>query len=740
MGQTMLAPLQEGEPPLPLSPACSIPVAPGVELIEDAAEGGAVWLHGMAAYVWEAGDEAGRRLAAANLVKIKAATQRQVAEAWGVNETTVWRWKSQLAQAGVAGLVGDRPGPKGAWKLTGELAEQIVALHDQGLSGREVARRVGVSNSSVRHVLSDRRQPATSDEADEELEPTDEANHADEESESQLEMLARPAVRAGERQAARAGLLAGAAPKICEGGQLPAAGSLLALPSLEATGLLETFEATYNDQHHKAAFYDIRALVLTIVFAALLGEPRAQGLTRLEPAMLGRLLGLDRAPESKTLRRRLGDLAGLSRSDVLLEGLARRHLDAHPDQAGMFYIDGHVRAYHGKHDVPKAHLARMRIAMPAEVDTWICDSRGDGVLVWTSEPGASLTGELRRATRDIRGLVGDDARPTIVFDRGGWSPALFAELVDQGFDLLTYRKQPVQPEPTSAFTTHEFVDDRGIAHTYRLADRPVRIYYGPKNRRRYFTCRQITRLCDDGHQTTLITTRTDLDAATLAHALFCRWRQENFFRYMRARYGLDALDTYTVVADDADRSVPNPAKKDAATTTRELQATIASGQATLGRLTDTPALAGSLAELSATLDEVRGQLAAHQAHTRKLPARVPLGELRPDARRLDGEHKRLVDAVRMATYNAESSLARLLADHYPRARHEARSLLHEAFATPADLQIADDRLHVTLNPLSTPARTRAIAGLCQQLTDTETLYPGTDHTLVYAIKSPNDLA
>ena len=736
MGQTMLAALREMEPPLPLSPPCSVPVAPGVDLVEDDDGSGAVWLHGMVAFAWDGGDVTGRRLAAANLVKVGAASQRQVADAFGVNETTVWRWRRQLDQDGVAGLVGARPGPKGAWKLTGELAEQIVALHGQGMSGREVARRVGVSDSSVRQVLAARH----SDETATDVQAEDDEPDDGEDDGGQLELLARPAVRAGERQAARAGLLAGASPEICEGGQLPAAGSLLALPTLAATGLLECVEATFADVQDRPAFYDLRALVLTIVFAGLLGEPRAQGLTRIEPATLGRLLGLDRAPEPKTLRRRLSQLAALGRSHVLLESLARTHLDAHPDQAGLFYIDGHVRAYHGRHDLPKAHLARMRISMPAEVDTWICDSRGDGVLVWTSPPGASLTGELRRATNDIRRLVGDDATPTIIFDRGGWSPKLFTELVGQGFELLTYRKQPVKPEPTSAFVDHTFVDDRGIDHTYWLAERTVRISYGPANQRRYFQARQITRLCDDGHQTTLITTRTDLDPATAAHALFCRWRQENFFRYMRGRYGLDALDTYATVADDAGRTVPNPAKKDAARRTRELKATIASGQATLGRLGDIPALAGTLSELSATIDEVRAQLTAHKAHARQLPARIPLGEIRPDARRLNGEHKRLVDAVRMATYNAESSLARLLAEHYPRARHEARSLLHETFATPADLQIIDRRLHVTLNPLSTPARTRAIAALCQQLTDTETLYPGTDLTLVYAVKNPTSPA
>ena len=753
MAATMLAKLQDQEPPLPLSPPCSIRVAPGVDLVEEPGEGGAVWLHGMVSACWAEGDETGRRLAAANLVKTEAASQRQVAEAFGVNETTVWRWRRELDRAGVVGLVDAKRGPRGPWKITDQLAGQIVALHEAGRSGRAIARQVGIDESSVRHVLAARRavgQPGSTPPATIDVpgapDETDQTCESDDRGDDggvgeQLELLARPTARTADRQAARAGLLAGADPQICEGGQLPAAGALLALPGLAATGLLETFEETFADHQHRPAFYDMRALVLTVAFTALLGEPRAQGLTRLDPAVVGRLIGYDRAPEVKTLRRRLAELAEAKRSPVLLAALAARHLNAHPEQAGMFYIDGHVRAYHGRHDLSKAHLARMRISMPAEVDTWICDARGDGLLVWTSEPGASLTGELRRATRDIRALVGPDARPTIIFDRGGWSPKLFAELDREGFDILTYRKNPPGPEPTSAFTDHQVIDDRGATHHYRLAERNVRLSYNAG--RNYFACRQITRLCDTGHQTTTIIatgTHTKGEPGPLAWAMFNRWRQENFFRYLRSRFALDALDTYTIVADDPARTVPNPAKKDAASRIKALKAIIASGEATLGRSAHIPELAGSLTELEATLDEVRDQLSEIQAANKATPARVPVGDIRPDAARHHGEHKRLVDAIRMATYNTESALTRLLAGHYRRAHHEARSLLHKAFATPADIQLIDSQMHVTLNPLSAPHRTRAIAGLCQQLTDTETVYPGTDHTLIYTIKTPDDLA
>ena len=182
--------------------------------------------------------------------------------------------------------------------------------------------------------------------------------------------------------------------------------------------------------------------MLSIVFACLLGEPRAEGMTRLDPVAIGRLIGLDRAPEVRRLRARMAELAAEGRADKFQMALARRHIEHRPEAIGLLYVDGHVRAYHGQGELPKAHLARMRISMPAEVDTYVSDRFGDGLLVWQAPPGASLAGELKQVVRYVRELLGEAARPTICFDRGGWSPKLFRQLVEAGFDILTYRKGP----------------------------------------------------------------------------------------------------------------------------------------------------------------------------------------------------------------------------------------------------------------------------------------------------------
>jgi transposase len=706
-------------PPLPLDPGGSVRVSEGVSFFEDETGCGSLFVWGMAAWSWKSGDEVARRLAAVQLVETRAATQRQVAEAFGVNENTVLRWRGEYASGGAIGLVSDRPGPKTPSKLTDAKRAEIASLRGANLSVREIAERVGVSFNSVARAL----RSQTRDEQSTRSDVPDDAG------EVALEPLALPAARHQERVAARFGLIDQAPPVICEGSSLPLAGALLILPGLAATGLLETASRVYGTR--RRAFYGITSLILSIVFCCLLGEPRAEGLTRIDPLDLGRLLGLDRAPEVRTLRRRTEELATKGRSAYLIEDLARHHLAAHEQAAGIFYVDGHVRAYHGGRELPKAHVARIRLAMPAELDTWVADANGDGLLVWSAPPGASLVAELRLVVAKVRDLVGEKSRPTICFDRGGWSPGLFKELKSKGFEILTYRKGPVSQEPRTAFACFGFTDEHGQLHDYLLADRKVSIGYDSGRRR--FACRQITRLDEaTGHQTQILTTRHDDDPATIAHMMFSRWRQENFFRYMRAHYGLDALDSYRADDDDPERAVKNPDRIEADRALSEARRSLKEAQATEGRAS----LNGECPsrEILDAFANATEEVERLDRSRRAIPAKAKLAEVHPDAKRLIGERKRIFDAIRMATYNAESSLARLLTPHYARAEDEAKTLLREAFKSPADLRVVGNELHVTIAAMSSRRRTRAIDGLCQELNATRTTYPGTKLTLVYSTK------
>ena len=293
--------------PLPLLPAGAAEIAPGVGLVAGE-DGGLVVVHGLATFAWDAGDEAGRRLAAVQLVRLRAVSQAQAAAAFGVDPVTVWRWDQALAAGGVAGLVPARRGPKGASKLTPELAERIAGLDAAGATLREIAAATGVSTFSVRNALG-RVGPAGRPAAG----AAGEGAGLDAGTMTQARALwfrccrtRFPAMTSGRWPGG--GCWARApSPVFTAGARYPLAGLLLALPALEGTGLLDAARQVYGQL--RDGFYGLAATLLTLVFLALAGEPRAEGATRVPPAALGRVLGLDRAPEVKTIRRKLAELA-----------------------------------------------------------------------------------------------------------------------------------------------------------------------------------------------------------------------------------------------------------------------------------------------------------------------------------------------------------------------------------------------------------------------------------------------
>ena len=562
-------------------------------------------------------------------------------------------------------------------------------------------------------------------------------------------VLPDPVPRDAERVLARWGLRGeGAVPVFTPGARYPLAGLLLALPALEGTGLLDAAREVYG--RAKDGFYGLAATLLTLTFLALAGEPRAEGATRVPPAALGRVLGLDRAPEVKTIRRKLGELAAAGKAAELVMALARRHAAARPDTLGFLHVDGHARVYHGTRTVQKTHVARLKFPAPATMETWVTGQDGDPVFMVIAEPSDSLAAEVRRLLPDLRGIVGQGRRVTVCFDRGGWSPALFADITAAGFDLLTWRKGPALDLPAETFTTVTCTDDRDRRHEYDLADTTAELAVNEGPRKgQTVSLRQVTRRvpakAGATRQIHVLTSRTDLTAGEVCWRMTSRWREENYFRYARTHFALDALDSYAAAPDDPHRLVPNPAKKTAAARIRAAEAAAQAAEtardaALLQLRSPAPGQAAYLSNqvinaLAAPVEAAWQELEQAGQAAAAVPARVPLSALTPDMVRLDAETKQITHAIRMAAYNAETVLARALHGHYARASDEAYALIREALTASGDIVPGDGQLVIRLDPLTAPRRTQALAALCDQLTAAGARYPGTDLVLRYEVKS-----
>jgi transposase len=554
-----------------------------------------------------------------------------------------------------------------------------------------------------------------------------------------------PSNRACDRFLARQGLLADAAPLFASTSHLPRAGVLLAVPLLVKSGVLAIFASIYESL--QPAFYGLRTLVVTLLFMAWLRIKRPENLKEYAPTELGRLLGLDRAPEVKTVRRKLEELAQRKRGQQLLEALARQRLAQQQEALAFFYVDGHVREYHGSEPLAKAKKAQSPVARTAETDFWINDSHGMPLLVVTQPMNAALTQVLQPIVDKVKMLLPAEQRLTVLFDRGGFSAKLFRRLIDSGVDVITYRKGKWRRLPRQCFREH-VLELAGQSLSYQLYDQPRvrvgRLRAKRKKRRanetpQFLWLRQVTVLREDGRQTPLLTNRTDLPAVEVVSRLFGRWRQENFFKYMDAEYALDALVEYGTEDVPADADRPNPKRRPFQKRLRQVQAEVLHLQAALGAEADTNAESPrpSMRGFKEANEELRQQLRKAEQKVERLKERLkrlPKRVLANTLKTRKTEKKRIVDGLKMTAYQIETELLGMLREDYARTEDEGRTFLQAAFQSSGRLEVTGEELRVTLAAQSSPHRSQALAALCAKLNALDTCFPGTNLRLRLAVE------
>lgn len=678
------------------------------------------------------------------LVEQGWAAQSDVARAFACSTRTVRRDQRRFEEGGLAALGRPDGYPPGRPRLRGSRRRLVEQLKGEGYSQREIARRIGVGENAVRKLLRRlgwKAQPPVQTEwsfAEEAAaHPNLSAFSTAGKKPPPISHDRNPSDRSADRLLARLGLLEDAPPLFGSAAAVARAGVLLALPVLIASGVFECAQKIYGSLG--PSFYGLRTSLLTLLLMALWRIKRPENLKEYSPQSLGCVLGLDRAPEVKTLRRKLASLAATGRAAQFGEALARQRVALRGKAMGFLYVDGHVRVYHGQHALPKAHVARMRLALPATSDYWVNDRSGDPLFVVTAAANAGLVKMLPGILAQVRRLVGR-RRVTVVFDRGGFSPKLFQQILAAGFDLLTYRKGRYPRIPRSRFGPHT-ARCGGRKVSYVLADQEVRLLKGK------LRLRQVTRLMENGHQTPILTSRRDLATAHVAYRMFDRWRQENFFKYLREEYALDALVEYAAVPDDPTREVPNPAWA-------ALDAQLRQAWARVDRLQSEYGLE-ALNNLEQKHRTMRGFKIAYgklgekiwaawqrvlQLEKRRVavPRRVPVQEaIDQPVVKLAPERKHLTNLIKMVAYQAEGDLLRLVAPHYRRADDEGRTLIQAALASAADLKVTKRELRVTLAAQSSPHRTRAIAALCEELNRKNSFFPGSSLRLIYAIPEPS---
>jgi phage terminase small subunit len=736
-------------------------------------------------------DVACRRLAMVQLAERAVGTHAQIASAFGLKPLAVDRLRQAYRQHGLAGLLPKRKGPKGPRVTGGRVDKVILAAKRAGQSATDIAAKLGINPQAVRAALrrlnykAESQQerlalgemselatapsseappvPGVAELLDEDatrpseaapVQPAMEVSGASsmvvaQEASHPLRPTAVPAVftmdtdashRSLDRALAAEGLLDDAAPLFVDAQGIRDVGALLAIPVLVQQGVF--YEALKVFGGIGPAFYGLRTTIVCLCILMMLNLSRIQDVMQRPPRSVGKLLGLDRSPEVKTLRRKLRTLAQQGRSLQWMDALAQRQLDEPKSDTMWLYLDGHVSVYSGKHRLREHHVACLRAARPSVMDYWVNQPQGEPLLVITGTPQEGLVRQVPQTIEKVKSLAPD--RPiTVVFDREGWSPQLFAQIKEtERVHFLTYRKAAkgkLLPRLAEQLFTPCTIEMTGRKVTYDLADTRVRISYSEGKHHKHVDLRQLTRRKADGKQTHVLTDDFESPAAELAHRMFGRWSQENYFKYAVEHRDLDALVTQEMDPADGTRLVSNPerAKPKAQLASLTAQLRTAHEQYGRQRLESEPTSRSSDAAHTAHVQALEADIVRVRTQYSALPARVPwsITDKGQDAVQPCVEVRRLMHVFRIVAHRAESALLELLRPHFPDWRHEGRALTRTILHSSGHLRVTDTALHVTLDPLASPYKTRALAALCDELTRLDSTFPGTNLKMVFHVDS-----
>jgi hypothetical protein len=559
--------------------------------------------------------------------------------------------------------------------------------------------------------------------------------------------------RIAERVLASLGRLHGASARFEPCRDVSFGGVLCALPALLTNGLLSKAAVFLGAVR---GYYTMAHVLLLLGFMALARVRTVQKLGQKAPGEFGRLLGLDRSPEVRCLRRKLDELSAGDGAANWAAQLSQDWMAAEPEAVGTLYVDGHVRVYHGAlTKLPRKYVARERLCLRGTTDYWVNDARGRPFFVVERVVDAGLLEALRsdivpRLLNDVPHQPSEQelrenpyrCRFVLVFDREGYSPEFFRALWQQHrIACITYHKHPGGPWPQEWFREQSFTLPSGETLTMSLAEMGSRVGTSPHAP----WMREVRKLTDSGHQVSLIGTAFEGEHTALAARLFSRWCQENFFRYMMEHFALDLLAEYgtTPLADTV--KVVNPAWRRLSSQKQSVQAKLVYRHARFAALTlqeedkDAQRHAAWLGKKGRLLEEVQDYeqaLAELKAALKETPRHILWKDLPEDDKfeRLLPGRKRLLDAVRMIAYRAETAMVPLLTSETVDSS-DARVILQTLFLTEADI-LPDPQqqcLRVQVHRSACPVTDRHRQRLFDHLNETETRYPGTPLRLLYEL-------
>ena len=662
-----------------------------------------------------ASDITSRRQVMVQLAEAGRLKAVQIAECFGVTPVYLSQLRGRYRKQGSAALRSERRGPKGPMKVTPQLATRVRKLRTNGLSYKAIAEKVSdqqeISYQTVRRIV-------LNEEVQQSLPKTQETEACVAPgSESRVDKMPE--------------------------GESQYAGAMLLHVALGQLGLWSVFEKVGALVGQTKL--GVKQVVGTIALGFVLRLRSIEGFKTALRGDFGMLLGLSHVPCVQTLRTQIASLAESVEPDVVMRKLFEAFVELEPVWEGAYYVDGHFCGYSGGKPVPKAWNSKRRLVEPGQSDVYVHDASGRALFFINRPLNEHLSKVIPKVLAEIQ-RISKDEKILLIFDRGGYSGALFKSLNSQGIEYITYLKgrKAKRRFPSTRFKKrwYEVSDPAGIKkrkrHVYRIYEKGTRVREAGVVR---------TLIVEDKKgQVPVITNSSETSPAKIVSLLKMRWRQENSFKYLSDHYGIEQLIQYDADYFEDERLLDNPKRKNVREKLEALRREIVEKEAEFGRVlesktADSQETDGELKTLQRRarrdikkLQERVKRLENRLAHT---PAKVPANELTGKKYRatMRTERRNLVNAIKVATYNAERLLARRFFKHYKNPR-DWLTIFRSILQLPGTItNKSSGEIVVELSPPDQPKVRHALALMLVELNALEARTFGNAQRLTFALRS-----
>jgi transposase len=671
---------------------------------------------------WASWDTASYRMVITQLYKSKYATQRDLSLVFGIHINTVQKYVADFTRDGLEGLITQRGGPGGRWKLTPGLRAKILILAlKEGILGYEAIQKrlelwhEHVSIPSIRQVLLENgfvhervsvgdievkqtslfdtrndgqlRLPftyeATSDKGTE-IDLEVEKNRLENVEVNSFAVVQPPRALRYYSHAQRRYL-----DQLEQGYYNAYAGGLLFAPLMEQYSFLPTLKRVIDIPTYEG--YSLEELCLTLFYFDVFSFRSMEDFKRVYPEEFGLLIGRSYSPSLYTLRRFLHKVRETDKSEKLIDEFALIYLKSGIAKWGVLYIDGHFLPYYGVYPITKGWHGVRKIPMKGSYNfigvddkftPWIFLVRSSSEDLLQKIP--EILEKAKKIGRDI-GLsdeVIDDL--ILVFDREGYSAELYRFL--DGKDRKDKKRRAIfiswakySDKWVNDIEEEKF--DKSIKVRYEIQDsKDIKYFQTKRAMSKYGVIRAIVIQSGKNEKRSVIYTNatdTEIGAEKIIELLCRRWGEENLIKELLIKHLIDYSPGYVTEELEEQPMVDNPKIKELkkekagrATELHKLKLQLADWVLKQTETAGLEDLKKTKIQLLVDIVGIGNEILLINQEIDKTPSKIRFDQANDGERLLkfNYEKKRFLDCIKIFTYNMEKKMCELLANYYDKKK------------------------------------------------------------------------